>query len=252
MVRLRCLPAVTLIAAVLGVVRRWSWRSVNRLSVIGPRETPIAVSVQDGEIEAGLISLDRPIPHNAIGSRRCRQRIFTMLEWGLAAAIVAAVVVAADIATPRVRYQPGAPPPASIDPTGPHTRGMAPVIVTHPQAAAGEQITVWVTGAVLGNRRGGMCGLVYLRFDGRPVHHTVRHAALDPFEPDITSTAAMIVPADAVTGEHEIGIYVPVPMPNVRAGANCAEEREHEASIAVASVIVVATASGSPESGEAG
>jgi hypothetical protein len=91
-----------------------------------------------------------------------------------------------------------------------------------------------------------MCGLVYLRFDGHPVHHTVQHAPLDPYKRDVTSTAAMIVPADATAGVHEVGIYVPVPVPSVRAGADCAEEREREASIAVTSIIVVTAAGGSP------
>jgi hypothetical protein len=215
------------------------------------------------DIGADPISLDWPRPPNEVdirarlGLRRCRQGMAPVFEWGLIGALVAAGIVAADVATARVRYQPGAPgasapPLASIDPAGPHTRGVAPTIVTHSQAVAGEPITVWVTGAVLGTRGGGRCGLAYLRFDGRPVHHTVRHARLDPAEPDSTSTAAMIVPTDAVTGEHAIGIYVPVPLPNVRAGADCAEERAHEASIAVASIIVVAAASGSPVPGPAG
>jgi hypothetical protein len=260
MVGLRWVPAATLIAAVLGAVRRRSWlgcRSVNQLSMIGPPETPVAVPARDREpindIEAGLISLDRPRTRDEVdtrdarhGCRRYRQGMSMVLEWGLAAALFAAVVIAADMATPRVRDQPGAPPLASTDPTGPHTRGMAPMIATHPQAVAGEQITVLVTGVVLGTRGGGMCGVVYLRFDGRPVDHTVQYLRLDPSLPDITSTAAMIVPPDAATGEHEIGLYLPVVLPNVRSGADCAEEREHEASIAVASIIVVTAVSGSP------
>jgi hypothetical protein len=176
----------------------------------------------------------------------------TVLEWVLVAALVAAVVLVADIATVGGRHQAGDPPPASIGPAGPHTRRTAPTIVTHPRAVAGEPITVLVTGAVLGTGPGGMCGLVYLRFDGRPVHHTVQRVRLDPSEPDVTSTAAMIVPAAAAPGKHDIGIYVPVPLPNVRAGADCAEKRAHEASIAVASIIVVTAADGSPISGPAG
>jgi hypothetical protein len=266
MVRLRCVPAATPVASVLDAARNRSWRgcrSVNQLCVVGPRETPVAVSARDGEsmndIEAGLISLDRPRTRNEIdtrgarhGWRRYRQGMSMVLEWGLAAALVAAVVIAADIATTRVRHQSGTPPLASTGPTGPHTRGMAPMIVTHSQAVAGEQITVLVAGAVLGTRGAGMCGVVYLRFDGRPVHHTVQYVRLDPSLPDITSTAAMIVPPDAATGEHEIGLYVPVPLPNVRAGADCAEEREHEASIAEASIIVGTAVRGSPVSGSAG
>jgi hypothetical protein len=118
------------------------------------------------------------------------------------------------------------------------------MVVTHRHAAPGEQITVLVAGAVLGTRREGMCGLVHLRFDGRPVHHTVQYVRLDPSEPDVTSTATMIVPADAATGEHEIGLYAP--LSGIRAAAICAQGRERQASIAVASIIVVTSGGGSP------
>ena len=40
--------------------------------------------------------------------------------------------------------------------------------------------------------------------DNTGVHHTVQHARLDPAAPDSASTAAMVVPTDAVTGEHAI------------------------------------------------
>jgi hypothetical protein len=127
---------------------------------------------------------------------------------------------------------------------------MPPMIVTQRQAVAGEQITVLVAGAALGTRREGMCGPVDLRFDGRQVHYAVQYLRLDPSEPDVMSTAAMIVPADASTGEHEIALYAP--FSGIWAGPVCAEEDERQASIAVASIIVMVAGSGSPESGVRG
>jgi hypothetical protein len=256
------LAVTPIAAAVLGVARRRPWsgcRSVDQLCVIGPPETLVAVSARDREpmndIELGLISLDRPRPHHeeidtrcaCHGSRRRRPGISKVLAWGLAVAFAGAVVVAADITIPRVGNQPDDPPLSTIDPTGPDTRGMPPMIVTQRQAVPGEQITVLVAGEVLGIRREGMCGLVDLRFDGRPVHHAVQYVRLDPSEPHVTSAAAVTVPADAVTGAHEIGLYAP--FSGVRTGPVCVEERERQAPIAAASVIVVAAGSGSPVSG---
>jgi hypothetical protein len=169
-----------------------------------------------------------------------------VLEWSLAVALAGAVVVAAGVNTSRVRHQPDDPPLALIDPTGPHTRAVPPTIATHRQAVAGEQITVLVAGAVLGAGREGMCGIVDLRFDGRPVQYAVQYVRLDSSEAAVTSTAAVIVPAHAATGEHEVGLYAPVP--GTRAGAVCAEEPDRQASIAVASVIVVAAGGGPPVS----
>jgi hypothetical protein len=196
------------------------------------------------DIEAGLISLDRPRPHHDecdIRRGRLRRRGSTVLEWGLFLALAGVVI---GISTAHVRPQPDGPPPAPIDSTGPHTLWTPPMIVTHRQAVAGEQITVLVAGATVGTRREGGCGVVDLRFDGRPVHHAVRFVRWDPSEPDVTSTAVMIVPADAAIGEHEVGLYAPVP--SVRAGAVCAEEPDRQASIAVASIIVVAAGDRSP------
>jgi hypothetical protein len=224
---------------------------VGEFPVVSPRERSLHFA-RDGEpmneIEVGLISLDSPRPHHdEFGSRcaRLRRRGSRVIEWGLVVALAGVVGVAASITTTRVRPQPDDPPRAPIDSTGQDTRGIPPMIVTHRQAVAGEQITVLVAGAALGTRREGMCGPLDLRFDGRPALHVVRFVRWDPSHPDVTSTAVMIVPADAATGEHEIGLYAPVP--SVRAGAVCAEEPGRQASIAVASIIVVAAGSGPPE-----
>jgi hypothetical protein len=195
-------------------------------------------------IDAGLISLDLPRPHHddidnpgaRHGSRR-RRGMSAVLAWGPALALAGALVVAADITTPHVRHQRDGALLAQIDATGPYTRGMPPVIVTQRRAVAGEQITVLVAGAALGTRREGMCGPVDLRFDGRPVHYAVQYLRFDPSEPDVMSTAAMVVPAGAPIGEHEIELYAPAS--GIWAGPVCAEGRGPQVSIAVASIIVV-------------
>jgi hypothetical protein len=185
------------------------------------------------DIEAGLISLDRPGPRpDDIDARYARRRggMSRLLAWGLAAMVAGAVAVAAD----RVRHRPDDLTPAPIVPARPDPRGMPATIVTHRQAVAGERITVVVAGAVLGTRHEGWCGFVELRFDARPIHHSAQYVLLDPSEPDVTSTATMTVPADATTGEHTIALYAP--FPGIPAGLGCTEE----ASIAAVSIAVVA------------
>jgi hypothetical protein len=95
----------------------------------------------------------------------------------------------------------------------PRTSLLAPLA-----ASPGEQIDILVTGGGEGSQRLGQCGTVELRFDDRPVAHTVQQIVAEPQALVAARTIVTLTVPDTTPGPHIIELHAPGPGETTCAG----------------------------------